>query len=67
MATKTTVKKKKGGRPSKRRQQNPTARKRKIGKVKRTPGTLVFVEKNGDVMEAPLRKGGTKGAKHCKG
>ena len=59
--------KKKGGRPAtKSRQQNPKATRKIIGKVKREPGTLVYVKGNGDVVQAPLRKGGTKGAKHCK-
>lgn len=61
------MKRKSPGRPAtKKRVQNPNAKRKVIGKVKREPGTLVYVKGNGDVIQAPLRKGGTKGAKHCK-
>lgn len=33
------------------------------GVVKRKPGYLYFVDKNGNVAEAKMKKGGTKGAK----
>lgn len=33
------------------------------GVVKRKPGYLYFIDKNGNVAEAQMKKGGTKGAK----